>query len=137
MTRCNQNGSATLELVVLTPILVALLLLVVAAGRLVDARGTLVGAARSAARAATTARSPEQARLAALAITQSRSNPGPHCGRLDVTLDTSAFRPGGTVTATISCTVALNDLVGLQLPGSRTLTAQATEPLDTYARIAS
>ena len=136
MTRPEEKGSATLELVVLTPVLVGLLLLVVAAGRLVDARSALVGSARSAARAATTARSPEQARRAATAITDSRSRPGPHCGHLAVTLDTTAFRAGGTVTATVTCTVSLSDLVGLSLPGYRTLTARATEPLDTFTRIA-
>lgn len=134
MTRPEDEGSATLELVVLTPVLVGLLLLVVAGGRLVDARNALVGAARSAARAATTARSPEQARQAAGAIAGARSSPGPRCGHLDVTLDTTAFRPGGTVTATVTCTISLSDLVGLSLPGSRTLTAQATEPLDSYRR---
>jgi len=137
MSRNQEKGSATLELVVLTPVLVGLLLLVVAAGRLVDARSTLVGAARSAARAATTARTPEQARRAASAITDSRSAPGPQCGHLAVTVDTREFRPGGTVTATITCTVSLTDLVGLNLPGSRTLTAAATEPLDTFARVTS
>lgn len=136
MTRPEERGSATLELVVLTPVLVGLLLLVVAAGRIVDARSTLVGAARSAARAATTARSPEQARRAATAITESRSRAGPHCGHLAIALDTSAFRAGGTVTATVTCTASLTDLVGLSLPGSRTLTASATEPLDTFTRVA-
>ena len=134
MTERGDEGSATLELVVLTPVLVGLLLLVVAGGRLVDARNALVGAARSAARASTTARTPDQARQAAGAIAAARSRPGPRCGHLEVTLDTTEFWPGGTVTATVTCTVSLTDLVGLSMPGSRTLTAQATEPLDSFRR---
>ena len=135
MTRAGERGSATLELVVLTPVLVGLLLLVVAAGRLVDARNAVVGAARSAARAASTARTADQARREATAIAEARSRPGPRCGHLAVDVDTSAFRSGGTVTATVTCSVALTDLVGLRLPGSRTLTARATEPLDSFTRI--
>jgi hypothetical protein len=51
-----------------------------------------------------------------------------------VVTDTSQFRAGGSVTTTITCNVELSDLVGLAVPGSRTLTASATEPVDTYRR---
>ena len=56
------------------------------------------------------------------------------CGALTVATDTSQFRAGGSVTTTITCTVQLSDLVGLSLPGSRTLTASASEPIDVFRR---
>ena len=41
------------------------------------------------------------------------------------------FTPGGSITVTVSCTVDLGDLTQLGLiPGSRTLTASATEVID-------
>ena len=40
--------------------------------------------------------------------------------------------PGAPVTVQIACTVRLQDLFGLGLPGSMTLTGDATQVLDPY-----
>ena len=42
---------------------------------------------------------------------------------------------GGTVTATVSCNVALQDLIGLGIPSSRTITGRYTEPIDVYRAV--
>lgn len=131
----SERGSATLELVLLTPALIALLLLVAAGGRIEGARGQLDGTAREAARAASIARTPAAAQAAAAEVANGRlGSTRIACGGLSVTTDTSQFRAGGSVRTTITCNVQLSDLVGIALPGSRTLTATATEPVDLYRR---
>lgn len=131
----DERGSASLELVLLTPALVLLLLLVAAGGRLEQARGQLDGTAREAARAASIARSAPNAESDAQALaTQRLGDEGITCADLSVATDTSNFRAGGFVTTTVSCRVDLSDLFGLALPGSRTMTATATEPIDVYRR---
>ena len=133
----SDRGSATLELVLLTPALIALLLLVVAGGRIEQAGGQLDGTAREAARAASVARTPADAEAGAAAIARDRlESVGVTCRGLSINTDTSQFRAGGTVTTSIACDVQLSDLVGIGLPGSRTLTASATEPIDIYRRTA-
>jgi Flp pilus assembly protein TadG len=129
------RGSATLELVLLTPALIALLLLVVAGGRIEQARGQLDGTVREAARAASVERTPAAAEASARLIADQRlATDGLTCGDLTVATNTSQFRSGGSVTTTITCNVQLSDLVGIALPGTRTLSASASEPIDTYVR---
>src|SRR5687767_2740563 len=97
------RGSAALELVLMTPVLLVLLLFVVFVGRLAAARGDVDRIARDAARTASFARSPAEA-VTAAELSVDGSAP---CVRLDVSVDTTAFAPGGTVSATVSCEVAL------------------------------
>ena len=54
--RRDERGSAAVELVLLTPLLVSLMLFVVALGRMASAEGTVDDAARDAARSAANAR---------------------------------------------------------------------------------
>jgi hypothetical protein len=44
----------------------------------------------------------------------------------------NGLRPGGAVTVTVSCTVPLSDLLLLGVPGSRTVSASATSPVDQW-----
>jgi Flp pilus assembly protein TadG len=128
-----QSGSATIELVLCTPMLLALLLLAVLAGRVTQARAEVDGAARDAARAASIARDPSAATLAARQA--AAATLGQHhvtCRTLDVAIDTGGFRAGGTVAVTVACTVDLADLSLLRVPGARTVTARFVEPLDTF-----
>ena len=133
--RSRDEGSATLELVLLTPLLLLLLLLVVLGGRYAQARADVDAAARDAARAASIARDSSSATSAASDAARSRlTEGGVTCRTLDVSLDTSDFRAGGSVMATIACTVDLSDLTGLGVPVSRTLSATFVEPVDEYRR---
>ena len=127
------GGSAAAELVLLTPLLVLMLLLVVAAGRLIQARLEVDSAARQAARAASIASDPATAATAAASTAQlALTGQGITCTRHAITLSASDFRPGGQVTATVSCTVQLAGLSGLHLPATITLTSRFTSPIDVY-----
>jgi Flp pilus assembly protein TadG len=114
--------------------LLALLLLAVLAGRVTQARAEVDGAARDAARAASIARDPVAASVAARqAATATLGQHHLTCRTLNVAIQTSGFRAGGTVGVTISCTVDLADLSLLRVPGTRTVTARFVEPLDTFS----
>jgi Flp pilus assembly protein TadG len=128
-----QQGSASVELVLLTPVIVLLLFLVVLGGRFVQARADIDAAARDAARAGSIARNADSARADGEAAARARIDEGGvTCRTLNVALDVTAFRAGGSVTATVSCSVDLGDLAGLRLPSSRILSATFTEPVDAY-----
>ena len=131
--RSGDGGSAAAELVLFTPLLFVVLLLIVAAGRLVDARLQVDSAAMQAARAASLARDPATAAAQADATARA-ALAGEHitCDPLAVSPDTGAFRPGGLVTVQVTCTVSLAGLALLHVPGSRTLTARFTSPIDVY-----
>lgn len=130
------NGSAAVELVLLTPLLVSLLLLVVALGRMTSAEGTVEDAARDAARSAANARTATDARQAGnlLARTVLAEN-DVDCASVDITVDTSDWHAGGTVGVSISCPIRLADVAGLGIGGTRTATAHFVEPLDNFRGI--
>ena len=126
------TGSVSVELVLLTPVFLAVLALIVGAGRLDDARGQIVGAARDAARAASQTTSPAAARAAATA-TVTDDLAGTACRTATVRTDTSRFTAGGIVAVRVTCAVALADLTpGGLFPGHKSMSATATAPLDTY-----
>lgn len=131
--RADEIGSATTELVILTPLLILFLLLVVSLGRLSGARLDVNGAAAQAARAASIARDPNSAATQA-SETAAAALASQHltCAHLAVAVDTSQFVPGGNVSVTVSCSVDLSSLTGLHLPVSETLTHRFVEPLDRY-----
>ena len=128
-----EEGSAALELVLVTPVLLVLLLLMVFAGRLAEARADVNGSAQDAARAASIARGPDSAATDGQAAASSRIQAGKTtCRHLGVQVDTSDFRPGGFVAATVTCTVDLGDLGLLGVPATKSISATFTEPVDTY-----
>ena len=127
----NSSGSASVELVLVVPVLVALIVTVVGGGRLVDARGQVNDAAYAAARSASlTPTAP--LRAGAEAARNSLIERGEACHRLSVDFAGTDFRPGGLVRATVHCTADLRDVVGFGLPGSRTFTASAVVPIERY-----
>jgi Flp pilus assembly protein TadG len=127
------NGSAAAELVLITPLLIMILMLIIAAGRLTDARLQVDSAAMQAARAASLARDPAAADSQAEATAQAALvSEHVTCDPLTVTPDTAEFRPGGQVSVQVSCTVSLAGLTLVHLPGSRTLTATFTSPIDVF-----
>lgn len=131
-----EAGSSTIEMVILAPALVAIVLLIVAGGRVAIAHQAVTTAAADAARAASIARTQDQAgasaRTAAIASLNAQDA---RCRSTDVRLDLTGFAaPVGTpatVTATLTCRV---DLAGFlpALPGYMPITATITSPLDTY-----
>ena len=128
-----ERGSATLELALITPVLITLLLFVVALGRFSVARNRVNEAARDAAREATTWRTPVQAEQHGTARgLASLGASGVACSNPQVSVDVSQLQPGGHVIADVTCTVSLGDLVGLRLGGAKTFRAQAVAVVDTY-----
>jgi Flp pilus assembly protein TadG len=136
VTGRNESGTAALELLILAPVILFLVGLVIAAGRVSVAQGSVAAAARDAARQASLAVGPAAARQAALSTARAalRSD-GLQC-RPSVSVDLSGFAapPGqpAQVSATVTCTVRLADLLVPGLPGSRTLTSTFVSPLDPY-----
>jgi len=131
-----EEGNAPLELVILAPVVFLLLAFVVAAGRTSIAQGSVAAAARDAARQASISLTPGAAQTAALSSAmKALGQDGLDC-RPVVTVDTAGFGvPVGqpaAVSATVTCTVSLSDLLVPGLPGSRTLTATFTSPLDPF-----
>ena len=134
--RGDDGGSASVELVVLAPVVLALLLFTVGLGRVEDAQGKVDGAARDAARAASLASDPDTAsqvahRAAAADITGTDID----CSNLAVNVDTSGFTAGGAVVVRVSCTASLSDLAISGLPGRKTLTASSAAPIETYRAV--
>lgn len=133
----SQRGSITLEMAVLAPALLALLLLVIFAGRVTMVNQSVNSAAVAAARAATLARTPGTAKSkAAQTATATLANQHLNCASVKTATDTSGFavRVGraASVTSEVTCTISFADLAAIDVPGSMTLTATATSPLDTY-----
>ncbi|WP_330279141.1 pilus assembly protein [Streptomyces sp. NBC_00569] len=131
------RGSYALETAVLAPVLIVILGLMIAFGRVTDAEGAVDSAAHAAARAASLERDAANAQSQAQdAVTRSLDGEGITCRTSNVTLNTGGYAAGvgeaSTVTATISCTANLSDIAVPGLPGSKTLTASWTSPIDTY-----
>ena len=128
------QGSAALEMALVTPALLLVLVFIVTLGRLATARQDVDNAAAQAARAASLAPDVAQAQaMAAQAASAAASAQSLPCAGLAVSVNTSSFHPGGNVAVQVSCSVALSRLSGVALPGSKQLTARAVEVVDTYA----
>jgi Flp pilus assembly protein TadG len=116
--------------------MLALLLVAVYGGRVAMARQAVQAAAADAARSASIARSATATTSAADSARATLANQDLRCRTLTVDVDASGFatRVGqaATVTATVSCIVDLTDLIAPGVPGTRTLVATATSPLDTF-----
>ena len=127
-----------LELALAAPVFIALLLVVVGFGRVTHGRQLVDQAAAAAARAAALTTTPAQATVAGrAAATATLEQAGVSCRGVDVVIDTTTFRPGGQVTATVSCTADLSGLALAGLPGSVTLHATARTPLEPYRDLAT
>lgn len=125
----HDRGSATTELVLVTPLLVLLALIAVAFGKLAGARLDADEAAHQAARAASLARSPGEARTeAADAATRSLEGAESSCTSPRISPALGGFAPGGVVRVTVTCHAAL------EVPGmsSVDVTASASSVVDLY-----
>lgn len=129
----HEVGSASLELALVAPVLVVSMLFVVFVGRVAEARADVDRAARDAARAASMARTAHTARDSGeVAASDTLADAGVACRAMQVDVDVAEFVPGGAVRATVTCTLSIDDLSLLRLPGSRTVTATFAEPVDTF-----
>lgn len=131
----DERGAMALEIVLLTPALVAAILLIAAGARYVDARGQTNQAAYAAARAASLTTNQQAAVHAGrIAAEASMAERGRACTDLEVDIDAGDFSPGGNVRATVTCDAELSDLagVGLPLPGAKRFSFTAVVPLEQH-----
>ncbi len=130
-----EHGSATLELVLIAPALLALALVVAVTVSITGARGDIDDAAWEAARAASLRRSASDASAAAHDAVTARLI-GRHWRCVDrvVTLDEARYFPGGAAEVTVTCRIRLADSLPL-LPGSVRISVHSSEPLERYRGI--
>jgi Flp pilus assembly protein TadG len=136
MSARRDRGTATTELVILTPLVLIIMLFAVVAGRMVNAKLDIDSAARQAARAATLARDPGSAAAAArTTATAVLSDRHIACTATSVSVDTTAFRPGGHVEVSVTCQIALSTVSGFGLPGDKRYRSSFVSPLDPWREI--
>lgn len=128
------SGSVSVEIALAyVPLMVLAFVAVIACARLMSAASDVNSAAAAAARQASLARTPAAAIAggndAAAATLDGRAIT---CQPRTVTVDAAALAPGGQVAVTVECTVHLQDLYGLGLSGTLTITSYARQPVDTY-----
>lgn len=135
--RRGERGSASLELVVIAPVLLVFIGVLIYGGRLALAGQAVQQAADEAARTASISRSQDEAdRTAAKSARATLAQQDLDCTVVRVHVDTSGFNaPLGqdaSVTATVTCPVRVGDLAVPGLPGTKTVTATAVSPIDTW-----
>jgi len=125
----DRGDAGPLEMVILVPVVLLVFALVVAFGRTTTATEHVAHAAAVGARAAAGAQTAGGASvLATDVVAEALAQVGMTCDAPSVA---GTFTPGGSVTVTVSCTVDLGDVSEFgMIPGSRTLTASATEVID-------
>ena len=105
------RGSSIIELAIVTPIVIALLLTMVALGRYSENKILVEQASAAAARAASLTSSPgrpgRRRRPPRRTPCPGRVWPARRC---PPSVDTAAFRPGGQVSVTVTCTADLSQL---------------------------
>ncbi len=128
-----ERGSAATEVVILVPMAVLMVGFMIMVGRLSTTNQDITSASRDAARAASVRQFPGAATAdGTAAATATLAARGISCETLVIDIDTANFQPGGQVTATVTCTIGLADVVGLGLPGSKTVTATSIAVVDSY-----
>ena len=123
------RGSATVELAVVAPAVLALVGLVVFAGRIETAHQAVTQAASDAARAATLTRSITGGPAAARTAVAADLGEG-DCATWDVTVS-GLVVPGGVITVHVTCTTGLGIV-----PGVFTASASASATVDAYRGVA-
>jgi Flp pilus assembly protein TadG len=134
--RRDEVGSLAVELVVITPVLFMLALTMLVFGRISASRQEVVEASRAGAQAAAVVPSANAAQWgAAVDAAVGVSNQAHTCVHPQIDTDVSHFYPGGYVTVTVLCHVALSDIAIPGMPGSTTVQASATAPIDPYRSV--
>lgn len=131
------KGSAAIEAAIILPALIMFICMAIAGGRLVTSGSKIDAAAEDAAREASIHRTASSAQSAAhAAAAASLDDQGITCASTTVRINTGGLSVPvgqiGTVTATVTCTVPLSDLLLPGMPGARTLTSTATSVVDQY-----
>jgi hypothetical protein len=142
--RRRERGTASLELVIVAPFLLALMMLIIAFGRYAQAENLVDQAARDAARAATAQNVRADVPKTVSQVIEDAMVNAPASCRDTAVADTPVLSKTAfdlpdpdnplaidTVTVTVHCTLDLSDLAALPL-GSVPITRTFTSPLDRY-----
>lgn len=137
MRRRDERGSASLELVILAPMLLLFISVLIFGGRVALAGQAVQQAADEAARTASIARTQGEAdQTAAQSARNTLDQQDLDCTSIKVAVDTSGFNApigqASSVRVTVTCPVRVGDLSIPGLPGTRTVTATAVSPIDTW-----
>lgn len=147
MAERGERGTASLELVILAPMMFAVLSLILVFGRYAEAEGNVDQAARDSARAATAQNSESQAKVIADGVARDALADAPPSCRdslsVDFTTPPDAYElpdledetSVSWVSVHVSCTVDLTDLGPLPLKET-TISETFTSPLDRYRGVA-
>jgi Flp pilus assembly protein TadG len=132
------RGSAdALGLALLAPAAIGLALVIVFLGRQVDSRATAQSAAEAAAQAAAQERTPAAAVAAARTVGTAMLVDTTSCSSPQVVVDTSAFRPGGRVAVTVSCSASVSGLQLIDPPATGPTVATAFATIDPFRATAA
>lgn len=137
MSHRDDRGSASVEAAIAVPAFALFVGLIIFGGRTVVVRHSVESAAADAARSASILRVEADAKKAAKdAAVINLANQGINCLRVDVDINTHQFSHAvGTpaqVDVTVSCLLDLSDLSVPGVPGTRTISATMTSPIDTW-----
>jgi Flp pilus assembly protein TadG len=134
--RRDDRGSLTVELVVLTPVLLVMALAALVFGRVSEARQQVVEASRAGAEAAAVLPTVGTAQwMGAINAVINLLGRTHTCAQVAIVTDTSRFVAGGAVTVHVTCTVLLADIAFPGVPGTTVVRASATAPLDPYRSV--
>ena len=135
--RRGERGSASIEAAIALPAFGLFVGLIIFGGRTAITQQSVESAASDAARSASILRTNAEAKAAAKeAAVANLSNQGINCVRVDIDVDTQQFSRNvgeqAQVEVTVSCLLDLADLSVPGVPGTRTISATITSPLDTW-----
>lgn len=125
------HGSAAVEMVLLTPLLVSLLLFVVHVGRAGDGMTAVRHAADQGARAASMVSSGRMADVARRAVEEDLARADRSCADPSVSVRTSVVGETTWVTVQVVCSTSFDGLSLLGAGGAR-MSASSTEIVDRY-----
>ncbi|GAA1947398.1 TadE/TadG family type IV pilus assembly protein [Kitasatospora viridis] len=130
------RGSLAIEAALVVPVVIGLLVLMVAAGRAEQTAGTVQEAARAGARAASLAKRGDEASAAADAVKQVLGQNRVDCQGMPpptVTIEQLSTQPPlSDVRVDVICTVPVNDLSPVWVPGGLTMQGTFRSVIDQY-----
>lgn len=132
-----EAGAVTLEAAILSIGMIGLLILLIGAARIGLAQQSVTAAAAAAARGASLASDSSSANTAAqqMAAT-SLADSSVTCASTDVTVNAAGLNAAlgqiGRVTVTVRCIVSNSSAAVIGMPGTTTLSATSSSPVDAY-----
>ncbi len=134
--RRDGGSSDALAMALIAPAAIALAIAVLFVSRGVDTRATAQSAAEAAAQAAAQQRNLGAAQSAGARVGAAMLVDARTCASPSVSISTDGgFVPGGTVTATVTCTRRVDDLALITPSGNNTASYTAHAVIDTFRAV--